>query len=545
VIGQSRYAWVILAACLAIAMIGVGWLSVTAHRLHRADERARADAALQENARLALWRMDLALTGIIEREAARPASDYAGHGRREGVETAAGYGRALLYFQLSPSGAVETAAATTGQHRLAELATQLSWEHLEHLAQEPALVARAANQATGGFQQQRNEAEFDARNRYLQQLPGQATGAAPPNAVVARLREGTDSRTSIGPMTSVWLEQQPDALALIRRARLAGTDSIQGCILDWPGIRQWLLGEIKDLLPAAQLEPRTAPARGEDYLLASLPVRLAPGPLANPPTGSAQFLPGLAAAWGGILLAISAIVALFVGTLALSERRAAFVSAVTHELRTPLTTFRMYTEMLSQGMVSKEQHQEYLDTLHREANRLGHLVENVLAYARLQPGSKARQLERVDLGALLARENRRLSEHAAQAGMQIAIELESGAALAALGDPVAIEQVLFNLVDNACKYARGAIDPRIHLMVRLVANRVELRVKDHGSGVRPDRARRLFEPFSKSSEEAASSAPGVGLGLALSRRLARAMRGDLALEANRDGACFILALKAA
>jgi len=545
VIGQSRYAWVILGACLAIAMVGVGWLSVTAHRLHRAEERARADAVVQENARLALWRMDLALTGIIEREAARPASDYAGHGRREGVEASSGSGRALLYFQLSPGGAPEIATVTTGERRWARLATQLNWVYLEHLAQGPALVIPAVNQAPGGIQQQRNEAEFNARNRYLLQLPNQAAGSAPSNDVATLPREGAGSRASVGPMTSVWLEQETGALALIRRARVAGTDSIQGCILDWPGIRQWLLGEIKDLLPAAQLEPRTGPARGEDYLLASLPVRLTPGQLVNPPAGSGQFLPGLAAAWGGILLAISAIVALFVGTLALSERRAAFVSAVTHELRTPLTTFRMYTEMLSQGMVSKEQHQEYLDTLHREANRLGHLVENVLAYARLQRGSKARQLERVDLAALLAREDRRLSEHAAQAGMRIVIELAPGTALAALGNPVAIEQVLFNLVDNACKYAHGATDPRIHLMVRPAGNRVELRVKDHGSGVRPDRARRLFEPFSKSSEEAASSAPGVGLGLALSRRLARAMRGDLALEAKPDGACFVLALKAA
>ena len=193
-------------------------------------------------------------------------------------------------------------------------------------------------------------------------------------------------------MTSVWLGPGASGLALIRRVRLNGTEAIQGCILDWPRVRQWLLGEVKDLLPSAQLEPRTAPARGEEYLLASLPLRLIPGALANPPEGSAQFLPGLAAAWGGILLAISAMVALFVGTLALSERRATFVSAVTHELRTPLTTFRMYTEMLAKGMVSNEKQRDYLDTLHREANRLGHLVENVLAYARLQRGRKTRKL---------------------------------------------------------------------------------------------------------------------------------------------------------
>src|SRR5262249_25479752 len=231
----------------------------------------------------------------------------------------------------------------------------------------------------------------------------------------------------------------------------------------------------------------------------ALPLRLLPGQLANPPDASAQFLPALLAAWIGIFVAASAVVALFFGTLALSERRAAFVSAVTHELRTPLTTFRMYTEMLSQGMVAKDQHADYLETLHREANRLGHLVENVLAYARLQRGRRARQLERVDLGALLAREERRLSEHAARAGMRIAIELDATDPLAALGDSMAIEQVLFNLVDNACKYARSAADPRIHLFARRGTRRAELRVKDHGPGIPRERARGLFEPFSKSS----------------------------------------------
>src|SRR5260370_41453580 len=96
-------------------MAGVAWLSVTAQRLHRVEDRARADAGLQENARLALWRMDLALTGIIEREAARPASDYAGPGHRNLPDArSAGSGRALLYFQVSRSGVLETAAPALG-----------------------------------------------------------------------------------------------------------------------------------------------------------------------------------------------------------------------------------------------------------------------------------------------------------------------------------------------------------------------------------------------------------------------------------------------
>ena len=75
------------------------------------------------------------------------------------------------------------------------------------------------------------------------------------------------------------------------------------------------------------------------------------------------------------------------GALSLSERRGTFVSAVTHELRTPLTTFRLYTEMLDEGMVaSGESQRNYMKTLRSEADRLGHLVENVLSFARLERG---------------------------------------------------------------------------------------------------------------------------------------------------------------
>jgi len=70
-----------------------------------------------------------------------------------------------------------------------------------------------------------------------------------------------------------------------------------------------------------------------------------------------------------------------------------------------------------------------------------------------------------------------------------------------------------------------------------------LRVRDHGQGISAEAARRLFQPFSKSAHEAAHTAPGVGLGLALCRRLSRSMGGDLRLEAlTRGGAYFVLTL---
>lgn len=110
-------------------------------------------------------------------------------------------------------------------------------------------------------------------------------------------------------------------------------------------------------------------------------------------------------------------------------------------------------------------------------------------------------------------------------------------------DVSAVEQIVANLMDNACKYSAGGEDRRIHVHIQADARWLRLRVTDHGPGVAADVVRRLARPFCRSAQEAANSAPGVGLGLALSRRLARQSGGDLTLVPNAAaGACFELKL---
>jgi K+-sensing histidine kinase KdpD len=111
-------------------------------------------------------------------------------------------------------------------------------------------------------------------------------------------------------------------------------------------------------------------------------------------------------------------------------------------------------------------------------------------------------------------------------------------------DASAVEQILFNLVDNACKYAAPtATEKIIHLEALPDHKFAMLRVRDHGQGISAEGAKRLFQPFGKSAHEAAHTAPGVGLGLALCRRLSRSMGGDLRLDTLvKNGACFVLTL---
>ena len=520
--------WLLLGAGLLAAAAGLGWMSATLLRLDH-------DALVSENSRLALWRMDLALARLISSESTRPATDYApgslalGGGPPPGV---------LLHFDVSARGLVTTPQQGL-EDRLARLKPALGQAAL------PVAVAAAA----GGS---RNDGEFNRRNLFAMNNSAPAEREAPEAA-----------------MAPAWFGE---ALVLSRRVRLADGIHLQGAWLDWDSLRPQLLREVKDLLPGAQLEPVRSAPRGEALRLASLPVRLVPGAVTSsvdPERTPIWWV--ISAAWVAFGLFALALGALLFGALTLDERRAAFVSAVTHELRTPLTTFKLYAEMLEEGMVPAEKQKEYLGTLRQEANRLGYLVENVLAYAQIEKGRKSKPLEELPLSQLLERIIPRLSARAKAAQLELTVgEIP---AIGVKADRVSVEQILFNLVDNACKYApRSPLDSArrvgrkssqtlsptlsplgereagfheppaaVSLEFSATGDVVILSVSDTGPGVSAEVARKLFEPLRKSASEAADGAQGIGLGLALSRRLARAMGGDLKYR-KTAGASFELSL---
>lgn len=306
-----------------------------------------------------------------------------------------------------------------------------------------------------------------------------------------------------------------------------------------------LEAEVRDLLPQASVEPVRFPAASDPgRQLALLPLKLAPGELpAGPSVGWSPARIGLALSSATIVVVLAATGLLLLGSLRLARRRADFVSAVTHELRTPLTTFRLYTEMLSDDMVPVPDRPTYLATLRHESERLSHLVENVLAFSRLERRKSEPQLEEVELGRFLEDVQPRLERTVEGAGLTLTgarlTPEQSGVRVRI--DRVAGERILQNLIDNACKYGRGGERPEVELSGELRGRQAVLTVRDYGPGLSPGDRRRIFRPFHKSAARAAATAPGVGLGLALSRRLARSFGGDLrCAEPQGRGAAFEL-----
>jgi signal transduction histidine kinase len=561
--------WLIFGLCVALAAWAMARLGSTALALERAEARARRQAELEEHLQLALWRMDSALVPLMAEESARPYFSYSPLYPAERTYTRMfaeiergdvlipsplltfTSPRIRLHFQYGPDGRLSSPQVPSGNMRdLAEagyLAPELidrAAGRLDELGRlvnrkslaaalavwEPAQLADAgAALADGQMSQSKSSNEYLMRSKSTKQVQY----ASPAQAM-------TRSTVSQGPLTAVWIGP---TLILARRVRVEEGTFLQGCWLDWDVIRRVLLESATDLVPHLSLEPASAPnGAGPARMLASLPVRLVPGPTPDQPESLwSPVRISLLLAWACLALAATAVALLLQGALALSERRGTFVSAVTHELRTPLTTFRLYTEMLDLGMVEKaETQREYVKTLRAEADRLGHLVENVLAFARLERGRAAEAREIVAPSELLDRVVPRLALRAAGAGMQLAVNPVDFQAKVRV-DLSVVDQILSNLVDNAIKYAAGGADGRIHLDMSQAGRWLALTVRDHGPGLHPKVLRKLFRPFSKSAQDAAQTAPGVGLGLALSRRLARAQGGDLRLHENGSlGACFAL-----
>ena len=541
---------IVFGLCLLVVLAVLVWTSVKLLRLDASQQEAQRQALLEENVRLALWRMDSALAALVAQESVRPIVEYQSANDRavpyvvahlqidaHGQLTAPRVSNSTDKDSHQQEAAVSELAALVAVHKLADRlpSPAITLVDVDALAAEttPEPPAIKLSQQSRGMTEFRKRAQYVQSNSVMTQSATQLEGRSVASA---------DFRGGI--MTPVWLDGR---LLLARRVSLRGQNDLQICWLDWPAIESWLMSLIRDLLPKAHLMP--APDDVDDQpsrRLAALPVALDTGnhPAAGDP-GWSPLAWSLIVAWVCVSLAALAVAVLLSGVVSLSERRAAFVSAVTHELRTPLTTFRMYTEMLAENMLPSEaDRRAYLDTLRMEADRLTHLVENVLSYARLERGRTAGAREMVSVGALLDRMEGRLSARARQANMELVIEMGDDVRLQTLVTDVgSVEQILFNLVDNACKYAASSSDRRIHLVANVADGQVRLRVADHGPGISPAVARRLFRPFTKSADDAARSAPGVGLGLALSRRLTRQLGGRLDLEKNPEyGGCFVLSL---
>jgi signal transduction histidine kinase len=553
---RSALIWTAFGICLAVVLAAMAWISATVVRLEREQHAAQQAAALEENVRLALWRMDSMLLPLIGQEAARPATAYSSLPRQPRLP-ATPPTFVLNYFQFGtlakssselkdwqPEYWPDPPASGSLPPASRELLLSKLPEPTRDTAAAEQSIAQSAEQVAVNVEQRQSQVAQQALNISEYQSRARNTANLSNQRAIFGAAADDPSNVRVAMLTSLWID---DELLLARRVPVEAGDVVQGLRLDWPAIRTALLDEIRDLLPGADLLPVGSDEFGDQSRrLTTIPVRLETGTVPRAPASSWSVTSiTLLVSWVCTLAAALLAAGLLYGVISLSNRRSTFVSAVTHELRTPLTTFQLYTEMLDEGRVRDEAKQmSYVRTLRAEAARLAHLVENVLAYAQLERGSHNVAVERIAVPKLIERVGERVAQRATQADMRLDVQVDPSAVDAEVRvDPGAVERIVFNLVDNACKYASGASHGTIELRCHRADQQIEIRVSDRGPGLSADVVQRLFRPFSKSAAEAARTKPGIGLGLALSRRLARDLGGDLRHDASVSaGASFVLTL---
>jgi two-component system sensor histidine kinase BaeS len=204
-----------------------------------------------------------------------------------------------------------------------------------------------------------------------------------------------------------------------------------------------------------------------------------------------------------------------------------FLLSVSHDLRTPLTSIGGWAEALTDGTAPDPAAAGR--TILAEAGRLDRLVHDLLDLARLR--ARAFRLDRrpVDLRDVVAGTAEALRPDLADAGVAVAVDLPAEP-VTVDGDPDRLAQIAANLVENAGRHA----DTLVRVAAAAEGATAVLTVTDDGPGIPADEAARVFERLHTSARPAARPGPGTGLGLALVRELARAMRGDAAV-ADLDG----------
>jgi len=225
-----------------------------------------------------------------------------------------------------------------------------------------------------------------------------------------------------------------------------------------------------------------------------------------------------------------------------NRAKSGFLAAMSHELRTPLNAIAGYAQLMMEGVGGdvSEQHRDYLSRIRNSQQHLLGIVNDLLNYSRMEAGGIVYEREMVFahevVEGVLAMVTPQIERKQ--------LRLRRGACppdVAAIADRLKVEQVVLNLLSNAVKFtAEGGT---ITVFCGREVDAVTISVRDTGAGIPADKLDAIFDPFVQLGRTLTSNHEGAGLGLAISRDLARAMQGDVRVESvEGKGATFTLSL---
>lgn len=225
-----------------------------------------------------------------------------------------------------------------------------------------------------------------------------------------------------------------------------------------------------------------------------------------------------------------------------SKVKSQFLANMSHEIRTPLGIILGFTDLLKDASLSWSERENFIDRIRKSGRHLLELLSEILDLTKIEAGQLDVECENLSIQGLLGSVISLLEPVAQKKGLNLKLEKVENLPKTLVTDPTKIRQILINLVSNAIKFTRtGTVTLKVDMNPIVDPAEVQFLVKDTGPGIPESYMKRLFEEFSQADSSMTRTHGGSGLGLALSRKLAHILGGDLRLlETSSKGTTFMV-----
>ncbi len=229
-----------------------------------------------------------------------------------------------------------------------------------------------------------------------------------------------------------------------------------------------------------------------------------------------------------------------------NRSKSLFLANMSHEIRTPLTSIIGFADLM-EGSADPDEQKEALATIRRNGRHLLELINEILDLSRIEADRLELEIVDFDPRELVHDVFSTISVRAESKGLRIAYEIDNRVPKSIQNDPTRVRQILYNLLGNAIKFTeKGTVSLRLEPAAKEAEPAIQnliFEVRDTGIGISSKQLERLFAPFTQADMTTTRRFGGTGLGLTISRKLARLMGGDITLESTvGEGSVFRLLL---
>ena len=246
---------------------------------------------------------------------------------------------------------------------------------------------------------------------------------------------------------------------------------------------------------------------------------------------------------GGILIVIDYIITNSFERIAEASRmKTEFISVVSHQLRTPLTNLKYSLEILTSGKLREieKKEKEYFEILEENIQRMGDLINDLLTVSRIETGRLPLKKEEISLEEITKKLIQKFKSYAEASHVKIELEVEKNLPKVP-GDPLWIEQVVENLLDNAIRYTKGGGEVKIKIYKD--SKKIYFEIQDNGVGIPKEEQKFVFQKFFRAQNVLKYQTEGSGLGLHITKRILELMGGKIWFKSKEgEGTTFYFSL---